>query len=219
MTIRKPIIQILLLCLTFCLGPLSYLAALPVSLGQIEIGLESFDGYQEGQAYISSDETGTSLEILISYKGFGLDTVTWTFSSADLETFRMAAENAAWWRSRLLEMSIDQTVIRDAALTNPSLLYAYRGNTFPFDSAEYVLRFVRQGRDYAMLLTESIPGADTRRSGEKTLPVFTMHFSGRELPDLRDLVSTENMTRVLELYAIEKAAIETILNSGPDQSQ
>lgn len=219
MTIRKPIIQILLLCLTFCLGPLSYLAALPVSLGQIEIGLESFDGYQEGQAYISSDETGTALEILISYKGFGLDTVTWTFSSADLETFRMAAENAAWWRSRLLEMSIDQTVIRDAALTNPSLLYAYRGNTFPFDSAEYVLRFVRQGRDYAMLLTESIPGADTRRSGEKTLPVFTMHFSGRELPDLRDLVSTENMTRVLELYAIEKAAIETILNSGPDQSQ
>ena len=219
MTIRKPIIQILLLCLTFSLGPLSYLAALPVSLGQIEIGLESFDGYQEGQAYISSDETGTSLEILISYKGFGLDTVTWTFSSADLETFRMAAENAAWWRSRLLEMSVDQTVIRDAALTNPSLLYAYRGNTFPFDSAEYVLRFVRQGRDYAMLLTESIPGADTRRSGEKTLPVFTMHFSGRELPDLRDLVSTENMTRVLELYAIEKAAIETILNSGPEQSQ
>lgn len=215
MTIRKLTIQILFLCLI----PLLPLAALPVSLGQVEIGLESFDGYQEGQAFISTDETGTSLEILIAYKGFGLDTVTWTFSSADMDTFKAAAENAAWWRSRLLEMSVDQTVIRDAAVTNPTLLYAYRGNNFPFDSSEYVLRFVRQGRDYAMLLTESSPGADTRRSGEKTLPVFTMHFTGRELPDLRDLVSTENMARVLEQYAVEKAAIESILNSGPGQSQ
>lgn len=215
MTIRKLIIQILL----FYLTPLLPLAALPVSLGQVEIGLESFDGYQEGQAFISTNETGTSLEILIAYKGFGLDTITWTFSTADMGTFRTAAENAAWWRSRLLEMSVDQTVIRDAAVTNPTLLYAHRGSSFPFDSAEHVLRFVRQGRDYAMLLTESSPGAETRRSGEKTLPVFTMHFTGRELPDLRDLVSAENMTRVLELYAIEKAAIESILNSGPSQSQ
>lgn len=215
MTVKRLTIQIILFCVTALLP----LAALPVSLGQVEIGLESFDGYQEGQAYISTDETGTSLEILISYKGFGLDTVTWTFSSDDMETFRVAAENAAWWRSRLLEMSVDQTVIRDAAVTSPSLLYSYRGNSFPFDSAEYVLRFVRQGRDYAMLLTESSPGADTRRSGEKTLPVFTMHFTGKELPDLRDLLSAENMARVLELYAIEKAAIETILNSGPGQSR
>ncbi len=191
------------------------LAALPVSVGQVEIGLESFDGYQEGQAFLSIDESGTSLEILISYKGFGLDTVTWTFSAADLFAFREASANAAWWRSRLLEMSVGQTVIRDAAVTAPTLVYAHRSSSYPFDSAEHVLRFVRQGRDYALLLTESSQGADTRRSGDKTLPVFTVHFAGRELPDLRDMISEENTNTVLAVYAAEKAAIEAILNSGP----
>jgi hypothetical protein len=214
MTIRPPIIFIFILCIV----PMLSLSALPVSLGVVEIGLESYDGYQEGQAYISTDETGTALEILIAYKGFGLDTVTWTFPAADMEAFRTAAENAAWWRSRLLEMSVDQSVIRDAAVTSPALLYAYRGSSFPFESAEHVLRFVRQGKDYAMLLTESSPGAETRRSGEKTLPVFTMHFSGKELPGLRDMVSSENVARILEQYAAEKAAIEAILAGSPGQS-
>ena len=215
MTIQRLNMLIYLLGLTAVVP----LAALPVSLGQIEIGLESFDGYQEGMAFVSTDEAGTALEILIAYKGFGLDTISWTFSADDLNSFRSAAADGAWWRSRLLEMSVDQIVTRDAAVTNPTLLYAYRGSSFPFDSAEHVLRFVRQGRDYAILLTESSPGAETRRSGDKILPVFTMHFSGRELPELRDIVSIENMTLVLEQYAVEKSAIEAILNSGPGESQ
>jgi hypothetical protein len=215
MTIQRLNILIFLLGFTAVLP----LAALPVSLGQIEIGLESFDGYQEGMAFVSTDEAGTALEFLIAYKGFGLDTISWTFSAGDLDSFRSATADGAWWRSRLLEMSVGQIVTRDAAVTNPALLYAYRGGSFPFDSAEHVLRFVRQGRDYAILLTESSPEAETRRSGEKTLPVFTMHFSGGELPELRDLVSIENMTLVLERYAVEKSAVEAILNSGPGESQ
>ncbi len=191
------------------------LSALPVPLGDVEIGLESYDGYQEGMAYFSTDETGATLEILIAYKGFGLDTVSWTFGEDDLPAIREAADRAAWWRSRLLEMTVEQTVLRDMADLEPALDYSYRGTSFPFESSENVLRFVRQGRDYAMLLTEKIPGAETRRSGEKTLPVFTMHFSGKLLPELRDMLDIENMTRVLEEYAAEKAAIETILSSGP----
>ncbi len=190
--------------------------ALPVSLGEIEIGLESFDGYQEGMAYISTDEEGESLEILIGYKGFGLDTVTWVFSGEDLTAIREATAGAAWWRSRLLEMTVDQTVEKEVTVTAPSVTYAYRASTYPFDSTEHVLRFVRQGRDYALLLTEDTQGAETRRSGDKTLPVFTIHFSGRELPDLRDMVSEPRMTEVLTAYAEKKAAIEEILAAGPE---
>ena len=197
---------------------LTVLPALPVYLGEIEIGLESFDGYQEGMARLSTDEDGTGLEILIAYKGFGLDTVTWTFSEENLASIRSATEQAAWWRSRLLEMAVDQTVLRDVTELEPELLYAYRGTTFPFESAENVLRFVRQGRDYALLLTEKTPGAETRRSGEKTLPVFTMHFAGRWLPELRDMLSEENMTQVLADYAAQKAAIEEILTASPESS-
>jgi len=192
------------------------LVALPVPLGQVEIGLESSDGYQEGLAYISSDESGSSLEVLIGYKGFGLDTVSWTFGTADLSSFREAASNAAWWRSRLLEMNVDQTVIRDAATTTPKLVYSYRKTEFPFDSSENILRFVREGHDYALLLTESSQGADTRKSGDKTLPVFTLHFSGRTLPDLRNMISEETMTQTLADFAAEKTSIDAILNSGPE---
>ncbi len=195
------------------------LSGLPVPLGQVEIGLESSDGYQEGLAYISTDEAGTSLEVLIAYKGFGLDTVTWTFSAADMESFREASANAAWWRSRLLEMNVNQTVIQDAAVTSPKLVYSYRKTEFPFDSSESILRFVREGHDYALLLTESSQGADTRRSGEKTLPVFTLHFSGRTLPDLRDMISIELMTQTLADYASEKSSIDAILNAGPDSPE
>ena len=191
--------------------------ALPVSLGEIEIGLESFDGYQEGMAYISTDEEGESLEILIGYKGFGLDTVTWVFSGVDLTAIREATAGAAWWRSRLLEMTVDQTVEKEVTVTAPVVTYAYRASTYPFDSTEHVLRFVRQGRDYALLLTEDTQGAETRRSGDKTLPVFTIHFSGRELPDLRDMVSEPRMTEVLTAYAEKKAAIEEILAAGPEK--
>ncbi len=198
--------------LTLALLPIS---ALPVPLGQVEIGLESFDGYQEGLAYISTNEAGAALEILISYKGFGLDTVKWTFSNDDLTAFREASANAAWWRSRLLEMNVDQTVIRDAAKVNPGLEYAYRSTIFPFDSSEQVLRFVRQGREYALLLTESSQGAETRRSGEKTLPVFTLHFAGRELPGLRDMISELNTSKILADFAAEKALINAILEKGP----
>ena len=156
MTVRR------FLSLVFLLIPGALpLVALPVSIGQVEIGLESFDGYQEGQAFLSINETGTSLEILISYKGFGLDTVTWTFSDTDLFALREASANAAWWRSRLLEMNVGQTVIRDAVVTAPTLIYTHRSSSYPFDSAEHVLRFVRQGRDYALLLTERSRGTDT----------------------------------------------------------
>ena len=214
MTVRR------FLSLVFLLIPGALpLVALPVSIGQVEIGLESFDGYQEGQAFLSINETGTSLEILISYKGFGLDTVTWTFSDTDLFALREASANAAWWRSRLLEMNVGQTVIRDAVVTAPTLIYTHRSSSYPFDSAEHVLRFVRQGRDYALLLTERSRGPDTRRSGDKTVPVFTVHFAGRELPDLRDMISEQNMNTVLTAFTAEKAAIEVILNSGPDSSE
>ena len=190
--------------------------ALPVSLGEVEIGLESFDGYQEGMAYLSTDEAGESLEILIGYKGFGLDTVTWVFSGEDLTVLQNAAADGAWWRSRLLEMTVDQTVEKDAAVTSPAIVYAYRASTYPFDAAEHVLRFVRQGRDYALLLAEDTQGAETRRSGDKTLPVFTLHFAGRDLPDLRDMLSEARMAEVLAAYAEEKAAIEGILAGGPE---
>ena len=195
---------------------LAALPALPVSLGEIEIGLESYDGYQEGMAYFSTDEEGKTLEILIAYKGFGLDTITWTFGEDDMPAFRESAARAAWWRSRLLEMSVDQTVLRDMAELEPALEYSYRGTVFPFDSSENILRFVRQGRDSARRLTEKIPGADPRRSGEKTLPVFTMHFSGRWLPELRDMLDDGNVAAVLADYAAQKAEIETILSNGPD---
>ena len=193
------------------------LGALPVPLGEIEIGLESFDGYQEGMAYLSTDEAGESLEILIAYKGFGLDTVTWVFSGADLAAMRDAAAKSAWWRSRLLEMTVDQTVTQDVATTSPAVTYAYRASTYPFASTVHVLRFVRQGRDYALLMTEDSQGAETKRSGDKTLPVFTVHFSGRELPVLRDALSEASMSEVLAAYAEKKAAIQEILAGGPEE--
>ncbi|MCK5735981.1 MAG: hypothetical protein KAH21_05855, partial [Spirochaetaceae bacterium] len=168
--------------------------------------------------YISTDESGASLEVLIAYKGFGLDTVKWTFSAVDLSSFQKASADAAWWRSRLLEMNVGQTVIRDAAVITPKLVYSYRSTEFPFDSSESILQFVRQGRDYAIILIESSQGADTRRSGDKTLPVFTLHFSGRELPELRDMISETNMAQTLEEYIAEKASIDAILTSGPDSS-
>ena len=189
-------------------------AALPVKVGEVEIGLESFDGYQEGTAFLSTDEEGTQLEILIAYRGFGLDTVTWTYSGEDVMSLRDSAAQAAWWRSRLLEMTVDQIVSRDTASTAPLLVYAYRSHTYPFESSDHILRFVRQGRDYALIVTEDSPGADTRRSGEKTLPVFTLHLRGHVLPELRDLISEENMVRIIEEYAVEKAAIESILESS-----
>jgi len=213
---RSHLLFTALLILIMAVLPLS---GLPVPLGQVEIGLESSDGYQEGLAYISTDEEGTSLEVLISYKGFGLDTVTWTFPTADMVSFREASANAAWWRSRLLEMNVNQIVIRDAAVTSPKLVYSYRNTEFPFDSSENVLRFVREGHDYALLLTESSQGADTRRSGDKTLPVFTLHFSGRTLPDLRDMISEAVITQTLASYAAEKSSIDAILNTGPESSE
>jgi len=193
-------------------------AALPVNLGEVEIGLESSDGYQEGTAYLSVDEEGASLEILIAYRGFGLDTVTWTLTGEDMTALQDGTRLAAWWRSRLLERMVDQTVTRDIASVTPTLSYAYRSSTFPFESAEHVLRFVRQGRDYAVLLTETSPGAETRRSGEKTLPVFTVHFPGRELPALRDMLDSDRLEAVLADFAAEKAAIQAILDSGPEES-
>jgi hypothetical protein len=115
-------------------------------------------------------------------------------------------------------MNVDQTVIRDAAAVTPALVYSYRKTEYPFDSSENILRFIREGHDYALLLTESSQGADTRKSGDKTLPVFTLHFSGRTLPDLRDMISEEAMNRTLADYAAEKASIDAILNSSPDSA-
>lgn len=206
-----------LLLFSVLLGLPARLSALPVPIGQVEIGLESFDGYQEGVAYISADEGGTQLEILISYKGFGLDNVTWTLTSEDLLTFREVSANAAWWRSRLLEMDIEQTVKSDAALMNPDLVYSYREKLYPFSSAEHLVEFVRQGRDYALTMAETSPGAETKRSGEKILPVFTLHFAGAQLPILRDIISEENMRLLLSEYAAEKAKIQAILEDGPNE--
>jgi len=206
----------LLLLLALPPGFLARLNALPVSIGEVEIGLESFDGYQEGMAYVSTDEGGTMLEIYIDYKGFGLDSVTWVLPLEGLLIFREASANAAWWRSRLLEMNIKQTVESDVALMNPDLVYTHRKRLYPFDDAEHIVKFVRQGRDYALTMTEISPGAETRRSGEKILPVFTLHFSGTQLPILRDIISEENMNLLLDEYAAEKAKIQAILEDEPD---
>ena len=184
-------------------------------IGEVEIGLESFDGYQEGVAYISTDEDGTMLEIFISYKGFGLDNVTWTLDSEDLLAFRGVSVNAAWWRSRLLEMNIEQTVESDTILIKPNLVYSYRERLYPFDDAEHLVKFVRQGRDYALTVAETSPGAGTKQSGEKTLPVFILHFAEAQLPMLRDLISEENVSLLLGEYAVEKARIQAILEGGP----
>jgi len=207
-----------LLLFSVLLGLPARLSALPVPIGQVEIGLESFDGYQEGVAYISADEGGTQLEIFISYKGFGLDNVTWTLTSEDLLTFREVSANAAWWRSRLLEMDIEQTVKSNAAQMNPDLVYSYRERLYPFNGAEHLVEFVRQGRDYALTIAETSPGAETKRSGEKILPVFTLHFAGAQLPILRDIISEENMRLLLSEYAAEKAKIQAILEDGPNKS-
>ncbi len=101
------------LLLTLC--GLASLAALPVSLGNLDIGLESSDGYQERRALLSTDETGENFEILIAYRGFGLDTVTWTFQGDDFTALRNSLANAAWWRSRLLEITVNQTVLKETA--------------------------------------------------------------------------------------------------------
>ncbi len=202
-----------LICIIILTLPLG-LTALPVSLGQIEIGLESYDGYQEGTAYISTNEEGTNFEILLGYKGFGLDKVIWLFEQNDFMSFREATANAAWWRSRLLELEVTQTVIRNAAVTTPKIDYVYRTGVYPFEETEYLLRFERQGKDYALLLTEKTPGAETRRAGEKIFPVFTIHFPGKHLPQLRDLVSEENVAKVLEDYAAQKELINSILEEN-----
>ncbi|OQX30010.1 MAG: hypothetical protein B0D92_00695 [Spirochaeta sp. LUC14_002_19_P3] len=188
---------------------------LPVPLGTIEIGLESFDGYQEGMAWLNTNETGDSLEILIAYKGFGLDTVSWIFSSEGLTAFRDASAKASWWRSRLLEMNVEQTVLKDIAAVKPNIIYTHKEVPYPFNDTENILRFVRQGGDYALLLTEPSMGAETRRSGKKTLPVFTLHIAKKELPLLRGLLSQENMTQVLQAYGEQKSMIETILAGSP----
>ena len=193
-----------------------FLAALPVSLGEIEIGLESFDGYQEGTAHLSTDESGTKLEILIAYKGFGLDTVSWIFSDSDVVSLQEAAAQATWWRSRLLEMDVDQRVERDITGTAPAITYTYRGGSHLFDAADNLWRFVRQGRDYALLLTEASPGAERRRVGEKDFPVLILQVSGRELPMFRDMLSEANMETVLGAYAAQKNAIDAILESSPE---
>lgn len=206
---------ILLISTLFCCVARS-LHGFPVSLGSLEVGLESFDGYQEGMAYFSTDEKGTNLEILIAYKGFGLDEVSWLFSTEDLTAFRDSAAKAAWWRSRLLELNVDQVVLKDVAVTKPEITYSYRSAIYPFDDTESVLRFVRQGRDYALILTEISPGAETRRTGEKTLPIFTLHFSKKELPILRDLLAEANMERVIQSYSEQKSTIDTILAGAPE---
>lgn len=189
---------------------------LPVPLGEIEIGLESFDGYQEGSAYLSTDESGMNLEILIAYKGFGLDTVSWVFPDSDLLSIRAAGERASWWRSRLLEMNVGQSVERDITATAPEVIYNHRGSRYPVDAADTRWRFVRQGRDYALVLIEDLPGAEERRLGEKNFPVFTLHIQGAELPVFRDMLSEAGMERVLANYAAEKEAIAAILESSPE---
>ena len=190
--------------------------ALPVPLGEIEIGLESFDGYQEGRAYLSTDEAGTNLEILIAYKGFGLDTVSWVFPDSDLLLIRAAGAQAAWWRSRLLEMNVGQTVERDITATAPEITYNYRGSRYPVDAADTQWRFERQGSDYALVLIEDLPGAEERRLGKKNFPVFTLHIQGAELPVFRDMLSEATMEAVLANYAAEKDAITAILESAPE---
>lgn len=192
------------------------LNALPVPLGSITVGLESFDTYQEGMAYLSTDEDRNTLEILISYKGFGLDQVSWLFSNEDLGTLQKSSAQSAWWRSRLLEIDITQEVTRDMADINPKVTYKHRERVFPFESMEKTLRFVRQGRDYALLLTESAGGIDTRRNEDKTFPVFTLHFSGKELPIFRDIISENHIEQVFTAYTEQKTIIANILSGAPD---
>lgn len=185
-------------------------------LGSVTIGLESYDGYQEGSAYFSTDENGTQLEIFISYRGFGLDEVVWFLNDEDFLSFREAAHQAAWWRSRLLEIDVEQTVLRELDELTPTITYHYRSSSFPFETAESTLSFLRQGKDYALTLSENSPGAETRSDGMKILPVFTLHFSGSELPKIRDMISQSGFDAILRDYAEQKATIEAIITSSPE---
>ncbi len=178
--------------------------------------MESFEGYQEGMAYFSTDETGQILEILIAYKGFGLDEVNWMFTSEDLEIFQESTAKAAWWRSRLLAMDVNQTVLKDVATVKPDITYSHQGAAYLFDSTDSILRFVRQGKDYALILTEISSSVDSHRSGRKSFPVLTLHFSRKELPVIRDLLSESHIEQVIESYAEQKSAIEEILTDSPE---
>ncbi len=193
------------------------LMALPVELGEIEVGLDSYDGYQEANAYISTNESGTAMDIVLRYRGFGLDTVTWRFGEQDFLAIRETCASAAWWRSRLLEMTIRQTVLKEAAVTTPDVEYVYRSGNYTFEGSEHLLQFLRQGKDYALVLSDKTPGVETRRSGERILPAFTLHFPGKHLPQLRDMLSESNLSRVLADYAAQKALIDAILAEGPEQ--
>ena len=196
-------------------GIASSLHALPVSLGSIVIGLESFDGYQEGMAWLSTDEDADSLEILISYKGFGLDEVVWLFPDNGLALVGDAAVKAEWWRSQLLEMEVNQSVLKDTAKVNPSITYRHHKGSFSFEDAESVIRFVRQGRDYALLIVELLPKGSTRNAGNRHLPVFTLHFSREVILELSTMLSENNVKKTIDDFTQQRRAIESILSSSP----
>ncbi|MCG8453313.1 MAG: hypothetical protein MI717_09045 [Spirochaetales bacterium] len=195
-----------------------HLSALPVTLGEVEFGLEGFDGYQEGMLYLSTDELGSMVELHIAYRGFGLDSVKWTFPAGDLEQLRLASASAAWWRSQLLSMDVTQEVIRDTGTVTPSIEYTHGAEQWTLEPASHVLRFLRQGKDYALILTEASPGADTRKSGTKVLPVFTLHFQSTELPRLRDMLTEDFVQQRIDEYSTQKTAIEAILDSSAPAS-
>jgi len=197
----------------------SFLYSLPVKLGTIETGLESFDGYQEGLAYLSTGENGKTLEILVSYKGFGLDTVSWIFSDEAFSALRNSVSMASWWRSRLLDIDVEQHVEKEIVLVNISENYVFRGSTFNFDSIQCALVFVRQGHDYAVLLKEKSEGAETRRSGDKAFPVFTLHFRKDNITRMRDMLSEGNIQAETSYYREQKEIIEKILDSSPENSE
>ncbi len=166
-------------------------------------------------ANISTNEKGEEIEILIAYKGFGLDEVSWLFSDTNLDILQDSASKSSWWRSGLLNIDVKQTVIKDVSSIKSDVTYRFRGVDYPFVDTENTLQFIRQGRDYALLLTEISPGAQTRSHGEKTLPIFTLHFSKENLPLFRDILSESYIKQVIELYTEQKAAIESIFESSP----
>ena len=207
---------VILLLIFLLLHPLS-LFSLPVKLGTIETGLESFDGYQEGLAYLSTDENGKTLEILVSYKGFGLDTVAWFFSDESFSALRDSFSRASWWRSRLLDIDVEQNVEKEITLVNISENYVFRGSNFNFDSIQCALLFVRQGHDYAVLLKEKSEGAETRRLGDKAFPVFTLHFRKDNITRMRDMLSEDNIQAETSYYREQKTIIKKILDSSPEE--
>jgi hypothetical protein len=113
-------------------------------------------------------------------------------------------------------MDVSQKVEKVTAQLSPDINYSYRKTDYPFKSVPESLTFVRAGKDYTLLLKEEADGNETKRSGDKSFPVFTIHFRSDNIPVFRDMISEENTKAVTDAYLKEKKRIDEILGSAPD---